>query len=77
MKGSKLKEEQSLAILGWSQGRQTTWHYTAPDEPTQNALIESFNRRLTIELPNENLFRSLDHACKPMHFGTLQYLQAR
>jgi putative transposase len=55
-------ELTSMAILGWSQERIIEWHYIAPGKPTQNAFIESFNGRLRDELPNETLFRSLDHA---------------
>ncbi len=31
------------------------WHYIAPEKPTQNAFIESFNGRLRDELLNETL----------------------
>jgi len=58
--GTKLT---SMTILGWSQEAQIEWHYIAPGKPTQNAFIESFNRRLRDELLNETLFASLVHTC--------------
>ncbi len=52
-------ELTSMAILRWCQQRGVEWHYIAPGKPTPNALIESFNGRLTDELLNETLFVSL------------------
>jgi putative transposase len=42
----------------WSDQSRVVWHYIAPDEPRQNAFIESFNGRLRDELLNETLFTS-------------------
>jgi putative transposase len=55
-------ELTSFAILKWSQEAAIDWYYIAPGKPTQNAFIESFNRRLRDELLNEVLFTSLAHA---------------
>ncbi len=55
-----------MAILRWSQASGMAWHYIAPDKPTQNAFIESFNDRLLDEMLNEALFTSLVYArCRP------------
>jgi putative transposase len=51
-----------MAILRWSEETAIEWHDIAPGKPWQNAFIESFNGRLRVELPNETLFVSLDHA---------------
>jgi putative transposase len=48
-----------MAILKWSKDRKVEWHYTAPDKPTQNAFLESFNGRLCDECLNETLFTSM------------------
>lgn len=55
-------ELTGTAILAWSEHNKVAWHYIAPSEPTQNALIESFNGRLRDELLNETLFHGLAHA---------------
>jgi putative transposase len=45
-------ELTSAAILGWAQETQIGCHYTsryiAPDKPTQNAFVESFNGGLRV-----------------------------
>ncbi len=55
-------ELTSNAVLEWCEAAKIDWHYTAPGKPTQNPLVESFNRRMRDELLNETLFTSLDHA---------------
>ena len=55
-------ELTSNAILDWCAAHQVDWHYIAPDKPTQNAFIESFNGRMRDELLNEAMFRSPVHA---------------
>lgn len=55
-------ELTSNAVLEWCGTAKIDWHYTAPGKPTQNAIVESFNRRMRDELLNETLFTSLDHA---------------
>jgi putative transposase len=55
-------ELTSNAVLGWCGEARIEWHYTAPDKPTQNAFVESFNGRMRDELLNETLFTSLAHA---------------
>ncbi len=39
-------EHTSNAFLAWANAARIDWHYIAPDKPTQNAFIESFNGRL-------------------------------
>lgn len=39
-------ELTSTAILVWSIGKTSAWHYIAPGKPVQNAFIKSFNGRL-------------------------------
>jgi putative transposase len=55
-------EFTSNAILTFADERKIDWHYIAPDKPTQNGFMESFNGRLRDELLNETLFPSLNHA---------------
>ncbi|PHS04324.1 MAG: hypothetical protein COA78_16825 [Blastopirellula sp.] len=55
-------EFTSMAILRLVQETGLDWHYIAPDKPTQNAFIESFNGKLRDECLNENLFSSLADA---------------
>lgn len=55
-------ELTSAAILRFADARDIAWHYIASGKPIQNAFVESFNGRLSNELLNETLFRSLPHA---------------
>jgi putative transposase len=55
-------ELTSNAILAWADERGVASCYFQPGKPMQNAFIESFNGRLSDELLNETLFRSLPHA---------------
>ena len=54
-------ELTSNAVLKWCGEARVEWHYTSPGEPTENALVESFNGRMRDELLNETLFANLDH----------------
>ena len=55
-------EMTSRTVLRWCQETGVSWHYIAPGKPTQNAFVESFNRRLRDECLNENLFGNLTEA---------------
>lgn len=55
-------ELTSNAVLEWYGAARIAWHYTTPGKPTENAFVESFNRRMRDELLNETLFISLAHA---------------
>lgn len=55
-------EFTSNAILAWAEARGVVWEYIQPGKPTQNGFAESFNGRLSDELLNETLFRSIRHA---------------
>jgi putative transposase len=55
-------EMTSSAVLEWCQRTKVDWHYIAPEKPTQNAVIESFNGRFRDECLNETLFSSLSDA---------------
>jgi transposase InsO family protein len=44
------------AVLAWSRDVGAEWHYIAPDKPTQNGFVGSFNGRMRDELLNETLF---------------------
>jgi putative transposase len=48
-----------MAVLKWCQESGVEWHYIAPGKPTQNAFVESFNRRFHDECLNDTLFASL------------------
>jgi putative transposase len=50
------------AMLTWAHGRGVTLRLIEPGKPTQNAYIESFNRRSRDECLNEHWFTSLTHA---------------
>ncbi len=50
------------AVLAWSGDVGVDWHYIAPDKPTQNGFVESFNRRMRDELLNETLFFTVSQA---------------
>ncbi|MGJ3627237.1 IS3 family transposase [Sphingomonas sp. MMS24-JH45] len=55
-------ELTSNAVLAWSGDAGIKWHYIAPDKPTQNGFVESFNGRLRDELLNETLFFTIGQA---------------
>jgi putative transposase len=59
--GDNATELTSNAVLNWCGTAKIKWHCTTPGKPTQNASVESFNRRMRDELLNEALFTSLDH----------------
>ena len=52
----------STVILCFADENKIAWHYIAPGKPVQNAFVESFNGRLSDELLNETLLRSVSHA---------------
>jgi putative transposase len=66
-------EFTSNAILKFVDDRKFEWHYIAPDKPTQNAFIETFNGRLRDELLNETLFPFLHHARATLAAGRTDY----
>lgn len=49
-------------MLDWPLRRGITLRQIDPDEPNQNAYVESFNGRLRDECLNELWFTSLAHA---------------
>ena len=55
-------ELTSNAVLAWSGDARIEWHYIAPDKPTQNGFVESFNGRMRDELLNETLFFTVRQA---------------
>jgi putative transposase len=55
-------ELTSMTVLKWCQETGIEWHYIAPDKPTQNAFVESFNGRFRDECLNDTLFASLADA---------------
>ena len=55
-------ELSSNAVLAWCGQIGAEWHYIAPGKPMQNGYVESFNSRMRVELLNETLFMSMDHA---------------
>lgn len=50
----------SRALDQWAYLRQVTLDFSRPGKPTDNALVESFNRRLRDECLNTSWFLSLD-----------------
>jgi putative transposase len=52
----------SRALDQWAYLHQVTLDFSRPGKPTDNALVESFNRRLRDECLNTNWFLSLDGA---------------
>ena len=55
-------ELTSNAALTWSGDVGVEWLYIAPDKPTQNGFIESFNGRMRDETINETLFFTVRQA---------------
>lgn len=51
-----------MAILRWCQQTGVDWYYIAPGKPTQNAFVESFNRRFRNECFNDTRFSTLTEA---------------
>jgi putative transposase len=43
-------------VLEWTNRTGTLWHYIAPGQPTQNAMVESFIGRFRDECLNEEVF---------------------
>jgi putative transposase len=70
-------ELTSSAISHWSQEHPIDWHYIAPDKPTQNAFVESFNGRLQNECLNETLFTSLARARRLLAEWQMDYNTVR
>ena len=62
MSFSEGTEMTPRVVLRWCQDTGVGWHYIAPEEPMQNAFVESFNGRLGDECLNENLFGNLAEA---------------
>jgi len=55
-------ELTGIAMACWARDRKVRLHFIDPGKPTQNAYIESFNRRFRDECLNETEFRPLAHA---------------
>ena len=70
-------EFTSMAILKWANDNDVDWHYIAPEKPTQNAFIESFNGKLRDECLNENLFTTLTEAKETLKEWKDDYNQQR
>src|SRR5437868_9028015 len=70
-------ELTSRAILSWQEERGVEWHYIAPDKPTQNGFIESFNGRLRDECLNEHLFSNLGNAREIIEAWKIDYTTRR
>lgn len=60
-------------MLEWQNDNAVDWHYIAPGKPTQNALIEIFNRRLRDEFFNEESFDGLAYARQALSPWTYDY----
>ena len=55
-------DSTSNAVLMWTADTSIERRCTAPSKPTQNAIVDSFNGRMSDELLNETMLMSLDHA---------------
>ncbi|MGH7186521.1 MAG: IS3 family transposase, partial [Pseudomonadota bacterium] len=66
-------EMTGRAVLRWSAGSGTDWHYIAPGKPQQNAFIEAFNSRLRDECLNEHWFESLADARSKIEAWRIDY----
>ncbi len=67
----------SRAILKWADDNDAEWHYIDLGKPQQNAFIESFNGSLRDELPNEELFDTLDDARRKLALWRYDYNNVR
>ena len=70
-------ELTSLAMLAWSSRIRVELHYIAPDKPTQNAFIESFNAKFRDECLNDNIFSTLAQARSIIEAWRLDYNEDR
>ena len=70
-------ELTSLAMLAWSSRTRVELHYIAPDKPTQNAFIESFNAKFRDEWLNDNIFSTLAQARSIIEAWRLDYNEDR
>ncbi len=70
-------EFTSRAILKWANDNNVDWHYIDPGKPQQNGFIESFNGSLRVELPNEELFDTLDDARRKLTRWRYDYNKLR
>jgi len=66
-------EFTSRAILKWANDNEVDWHYIDTGKPQQNAFIESFNGSLRDECLNEEMFDSLDEACRRLALWRYDY----
>lgn len=55
-------ELTSKAMFFWENKRDITLQFIQSGKPTQNAFVESFNRKYQNEFLNQHWFRSLDEA---------------
>ena len=55
-------ELTSKAMFFWAKKRDITLRFIQSGKPTQNAFVESFNRKYQNEFLNQHWFRSLDEA---------------
>ncbi len=70
-------ETSSRAVPQWSMEAGIDWHYIAPDKPTHNTFIESFNSKLRDECLNENLFGSLADVIEKIEAWRIDYNTTR
>lgn len=70
-------EFTSRAILKWADENEVPRHDIDPGKPPQNAFVESFNGSLRDELPNEELFDSLDDARRKLALRRYDYNAVR
>lgn len=71
----KETELTSKAVLDLTNSSGVEWHYIAPDQPAQNAFLESFNGRFRDKCLNEEVFTSLAEACILIERWRLDYKQ--
>ena len=66
-------EVNCYAVLKWCQETCFNWHYIAPGQPIQSALVESLNSRLLDECLNEHIFCNLAKARKIIENWRIDY----
>jgi putative transposase len=70
-------ELTSRAVLGWTNRTGIAWHYIAPGNPVQNALVESFDGKFRDECRNEEVFASLAETAPSSSGGGWTFNQVR
>ncbi len=69
--------EPKVREAKWADKNDVPWHYIDPGKPQRNAFIESFNWSRRDELLNEEIFDTLDDACRKLALWRYDYHAVR